>query len=174
MSRTIHTRNHIEVVGDVAYISLYNIKNDVVAKTVIDSSSVDLVKNIKWHIHGKNNHVRSQKTGIHNLILGAEIVDHIDRNPLNNLKENLRACSHAENSRNSGVRLRKKSSEYKGVFFDYTTKKKYKAAICNITIGRFESEEEAAWMYDQWALSIFEEFAKLNFDYHRTPSPQSE
>lgn len=47
--------------------------------------------------------------------------------------------------------------------------KKYKACITSnytsIWIGSFNTPEEAAWMYDQWAISLHNGKAPLNFDY---------
>lgn len=34
-----------------------------------------------------------------------------------------------------------------------------------ISIGSFDCNEEAAWMYDQWALALYGDMAILNFDY---------
>ncbi|WP_437774112.1 hypothetical protein [Arthrobacter sp. KNU40] len=32
-------------------------------------------------------------------------------------------------------------------------------------LGRYYTEEEAAWMYDQWAAVLHGDFAFLNFEY---------
>lgn len=164
MARSIHTRNKIEQDGSIAYIYLYNIDNIPVARTVVDSKNIDMLKDIKWHLHSKN-YVRSQSTGIHNLITGHKPVDHINGNPLDNRESNLRKCSTAENNRNTSGHLKKSSTEFKGVFLDYMTRKPFKASIAGITIGRYFDSDEAAWMYDQYAISIFGDFAKTNFDY---------
>jgi hypothetical protein len=92
-------------------------------------------------------------------------VDHIDNNPLNNQKSNLRICSLKDNSKNSTKR-NNTSSKYKGVYFENYTKK-YKANIKvdykTINLGRFLNEIDAAKAYDKAAIKYFGEFANLNF-----------
>lgn len=160
--RTIHDRNEIIIDGAIARIQLYNGSNEVIAEAMIDTPDVALVSGMKWHASGPFKHVRTQGTGLHNVILGVMLVDHINRNPLDNRRCNLRRATPAENARNNGGR---RGKEFKGVFFDNMTKKKYKAAISGHTIGRYSTPEEAAWMYDQFALAAFGDFAFLNFEY---------
>lgn len=96
--------------------------------------------------------------------------DHIDRNPLNNQKSNLRGCSRSQNSMNSTKRSNT-SSKYKGVAY-------YKAALKTgsplvweaylnrlgrrFYLGRYATEEEAARAYNAKASVVFGEFANLN------------
>lgn len=108
---------------------------------------------------------------IHRLIMNAPsdmVVDHIDGNPLNNIRNNLRICTRRQNSLNSKCKKNKKYSNYKGVTYCATEnrKKKWMAAMeinnKRITIGRFETEKEAAEAYNKKALEMFGEYAKLN------------
>lgn len=68
-----------------------------------------------------------QRKLLHRHIMGllsgdARIVDHINRNPLDNRRENLRVCSHAENLRNRGRCIASTGSKYvttyKGISFN--------------------------------------------------------
>jgi hypothetical protein len=93
-------------------------------------------------------------------------VDHINHNPLDNRKENLRICTRRENSRNrtKGKFIKRPSSRYKGVSFDKKLNK-WIAAIgldTMIYIGCFTTEEDAAFAYNIKAKEIFGEFACLN------------
>lgn len=87
--------------------------------------------------------------------------DHKDRNFLNNQKENLRTATRYQNNCNrEGWGL----SKYKGVDF---SKGKYRARIqykkkC-VSIGAFDTAEEAARAYDLKAIELQGEFACLNF-----------
>lgn len=78
------------------------------------------------------------------------VVDHKDRNPINNRLDNLRIVSYRQNNLNKGLCKRNKSG-YKGVHY-HKQRNKW-CAIININgkssyIGLFDSPEEAgsAWM----------------------------
>lgn len=97
-------------------------------------------------------------------------VDHIDRDPLNNRRNNLRICTHAENQRNRGpFRPRQQTearhSRFKGVSWD-ASKGKWRVRIKvngrSIHGGRFDEEYEAARAYDELARLHHKEFAYLN------------
>lgn len=90
-------------------------------------------------------------------------IDHINRNKLDNRKENLRFVTHAQNCRNS-YNTRGKS-KYKGVAW-ISRLNKWRARI-NINkkqyyIGFFENEIDAAIAYNQKAVELDSEFAYLN------------
>jgi hypothetical protein len=88
-------------------------------------------------------------------------VDHKDNNKLNNSIDNLRWCSKQENTQN-----RKKNSNnngYKGV--DYKNNQ-WRARIGfngrEYHLGLFNDKIDAAKAYNEKALELFGEFAKLN------------
>lgn len=93
------------------------------------------------------------------------IVDHINGNPMDNQRANLRITSQANNNKNAKKR-RNSLSRYKGVcpsnkrgFWKAQIQSNYK----KYAIGIFPSEEKAAEAYDKKALELFGEFAKLNY-----------
>lgn len=106
--------------------------------------------------------------GIANTILNKYrvTVDHINRNPLDNRKENLRVCTSSENHRNNTKTKKKTTSKYKGVSF-HKTKAKWIASIrvneSLLHLGYFLNEDDAAKAYDTAALKYFKEFASINF-----------
>jgi hypothetical protein len=93
------------------------------------------------------------------------IVDHRNRNGLDNTKQNLRFATRAQNSCNR-VRAVKGTSKYRGVYYG-KREKKWHAAICfngkRMHLGYFTDELEAAKAYDAAAKIYHGEFAMLNF-----------
>lgn len=91
-------------------------------------------------------------------------VDHINGNPLDNRKANLRFASSQQNNRNRAKTSRPKSSQYKGVSRD---RNRWTAVIYSnyrqIYLGSFVNEVDAARAYDAKAREIFGEFAAVNF-----------
>jgi hypothetical protein len=85
------------------------------------------------------------------------IVDHIDRNPLNNAIANLRVCTCAENSRNT---VRKNALGFKGV---RKSGRKFTAQITvsmqRIHLGSFDTAELAHQAYCRAADKYHGEFA---------------
>lgn len=99
---------------------------------LVDEEDVDLVGKWTWRKIGKGYVARSiydkskpsRRTNqyLHRFLLGLSdgdglIVDHINGNPLDNRRENLRLCTVQENGWNSKIRSHNKSG-FKGVFLD--------------------------------------------------------
>jgi len=144
---------------------------------LIDDDDYEYIGKFKWHaLRARTGFYacrrNSKKDGydyiyMHRQILGALErnihIDHINGNGLDNRKENLRKCSTGQNSCNQ--RKHKGQSRYKGV--SPVKSKKWRAVIYHkgqrFHLGYFDSEEEAARAYDQKALELFKEFAKINF-----------
>lgn len=92
-----------------------------------------------------------------------ELVDHIDNDPLNNTRENLRLATNAQNQANRGKTCRN-TSGYKGVFFNKSSRK-YVAQIClnnkRCHLGAFLTPEEAHAAYCKAARELYGEFARF-------------
>ena len=111
----------------------------------------------------------SKKTILmHRLILDAQPkdkCDHKDGNGLNNLRENLRLCTHAENMRNR-KNQKNNSSGFKGVSWDRGLCKwrvQLKLNGKNKQYGVFFCLIKAAKAYDEAAKKYHGEFARVNF-----------
>lgn len=106
---------------------------------------------------------------MHRFIMGAtakELIDHKDRNGLNNQRDNLRKCTKTENCHNAIGRIG--TSIYKGVHFTASKyrKKRWVAQIkvddCHKYLGAYHTEVEAAQAYNEAAIKFFGEFARIN------------
>ena len=120
------------------------------------------------HISKENN---NGKYGCKAIYLHREItkapkgmsIDHLDSNPLNNQKSNLRVCSQAVNNKNTSSR-KNSTSKYLGVHFDKTNKNWLAQVKINgkiISVGSFTTELEAALARDKTAK--LDPDLKLNF-----------
>lgn len=104
------------------------------------------------------------------------VVDHINGNPLDNRKENLRVVNRFQNVLNTKKRSWRgeMSSRYKGVFY-IKSSGKWKVSIAEggsrYTLGHYKSEEFAAYMYDYAACNLFGQYARTNGLYI-PPSPE--
>ena len=98
--------------------------------------------------------------------VGKQYVDHIDKNKLNNIVENLRWVSSSENSRNRSMRSNN-TTAYKGVSF-YKRYNKYEANISyegkKHRLGYFNTAEDAAKAYDKRAKELDPVHFTLNFN----------
>jgi len=137
----------------------------------VDAADYEWLSQWPWHAHsgGYAGRIENGKCILmHRQIMQPPkgmIVDHVNRNHLDNTRTNLRLSTRAENARNAGKR-RNTVSRFKGV--DYIPKsKKWRARLSTcgkrICLGYFEVEEDAARAYDLAAVQYFGEFARLNF-----------
>lgn len=135
----------------------------------VDDEDYDALKGFKWHAKTTGAGAVYPRTGenyMHRMILkppaGLE-VDHIDRNPLNNTRVNIRFCTHAENCRN---RRGGKGGEYHGVS-RHKRGNKWQVHLqekdMRLYLGIFSDKVEAAKAYDTAARKHHGEFALLNF-----------
>ena len=93
-------------------------------------------------------------------------VDHVNGDPLDNRRANLRVCLQRHNSRNRTKPNRPTSSRFKGVKWN-PRNGNWNAQACvdykTVHLGCFADEEAAARAYDAAAIARFGEFARLNF-----------
>lgn len=106
---------------------------------------------------------------MHRMILGLRggdraAIDHVNLDPLDNRRSNLRVASNAQNARNCRKYRGGTSSRFKGVS---ASRGRWAAQIRLAgrlhRLGRFASETEAAKEYDFAAKAMFGKFARANF-----------
>lgn len=146
---------------------------------IVDEADYDLLNQFHWSLGSggypqravklKKNVWRSRR--MHHLLLPPKpgyMCDHINCNPLDNRRVNLRYATKSQNQRNQRKRTRKASSKYKGVHWCANVSKWRAMIKPSITsksthIGLFHSEREAALAYDAAAIKYHGEFVRLNF-----------
>ena len=138
---------------------------------LFDEEDLCFVKAQTWTVD-KDGYAVGQKAKrsirFHRLIMGAEgaeVVDHINGDPSDCRKENLRIVSQHQNSMNHSLN-KNSTTGYKGVCFD----KRYKKYMAHIHpdrkmifLGYFDNPVEAALAYDKAASFYYGEYANLNF-----------
>jgi hypothetical protein len=144
---------------------------------IVDDEDFEYLNQWKWYAkHNKYTYyaMRDERINkikntvrMHRLILDVPqglFIDHINHNGFDNRKENLRICTHSQNSMNCKKR-ENSFSIYKGVTFNKILNN-WRATITlnnkQIQIGGFSIAEEAAMAYNQKAVELFGEFAYLN------------
>jgi len=139
---------------------------------LIDDEDFNRISEFKWYLT-KGKYARGYIKGdkmrfMHRFILSISdpkiMIDHKNRNGLDNRKENLRICTSKQN--HSNVEKYKGTSKYKGVSWDKKSNK-WKASLTTDNksrhLGFFVDEVEAAKAYDSAAIEIFKEYSCINF-----------
>lgn len=136
----------------------------------VDEMDFEKFGKLKWHYkegYAVRHFAGKGKVRLHRLILDAkdgQMVDHINRDTLDNRRGNLRICSVSENTRNMGIKTNNKSG-YKGVSYD-KERNKWASFIRygnkGHNLGRFNTKEDAARAYDKEAERVFGNFACTN------------
>lgn len=134
-----------------------------------DMDDYDLIKDYTWYesIHPDGYHSldaweseKCSQVRMHQLIVG-KYYDHIDRNPLNNRKYNLRPATMAENNRNQN-KPKTNTSGFIGVGWDKDNLKWRSYITVNykqIKLGRFANKEDAIRARLRAEKEYFGEFA---------------
>ena len=140
------------------------------SKFIFDADDYELIKDIYWHENESGyiystDLVSKRKIGLHRYIMkindNSLVVDHINRNPKDCRKENLRVCTQKENVLNKSIYKNNKSG-FTGVMQDKKTKK-WIAYInkdkSRHVIGYYKTKEEAVCARRVAEKEYFKEFA---------------
>ena len=145
------------------------------ATVLFDKEDLEIFLKHPWRFFAKYcSYKKNGKTlQFHNEIMKPPygfIVDHINRNRLDNRRKNLRIVSFQQNAWNSSkykaMNGRPCTSKFRGVSFR-KDRQKFRATI-NVNkkqkcLGMFSSEEEAARAFDRADLEYHGPYANLNF-----------
>lgn len=136
---------------------------------LLDAENVDLVSSYQWAV-GIHGYVTSgagkRQILLHRLVAGAGngcIVDHVNRNKLDNRRSNLRICTCQQNMFNREQQANNQSG-YKGVCQTKDGLWQAQIQYCGraVYLGRFGDALSAAMAYDMAAKRLFGEYAFLN------------
>lgn len=137
-------KNAYTIEGDTIKVELYSYPTwDIAGYFTASLEDLELIRSYKWSLNSTG-YVRTSINGsfiaLHHLIMGKRpgaTVDHIDKNPLNNTRGNLRIISQGDNNANRdpynklGVKgvEQHKSGKYSAYFF--VARKKYYSGVFN-------------------------------------------
>lgn len=140
----------------------------------IDHQDIEMLSKIKWKAAIKaggyvtvnaslNGTTITQARTILGLTDRDILCDHINRDPFDNRRKNLRICTYKQNMQN---RRSLTGRKYKGIYYSkdreiWVAQIKIGDKIKNI--GRSISEEACAKIYDEWQKKLYGDFACLNF-----------
>lgn len=137
---------------------------------LVDKENYEALNNYHWWFDGryavsnKMINLKSTKIYMHRLLWGnpKNRIDHINGDKLDNRIKNLRVCTQAENTANAKKKCTS-TNKYKGICkhndkWVARITKKYKL----IYLGIYKTQKEAAKRYNEEAIKLFGEFARLN------------
>tara|TARA_R110000782_G_scaffold73158_2_gene146395 strand:+ start:76 stop:615 length:540 start_codon:yes stop_codon:yes gene_type:complete len=139
---------------------------------LVDPSDAPLMREYKWHMGGHLSKYAKTSVGksgvfMHRLIMDPPAnmdVDHINGDPLDNRRANLRLATRSQNAANRTYT--NSGTGYKGVYY-YPSRERYQGTV-RADGGRYrgpyrESAEDAARDHDALARGLFGAFATVNF-----------
>jgi len=144
--KTIYDPNEIIIHDDYAEIVLYNKQCKEIARTKIDIEDIEKLKQYKWclsHGYAKTD-IRKISRKMHQILIG-DYIDHINIDPLDNRRSNLRKCNQQQNDYNKNL-SKNNSSGVKGVSWDKHNFKWRSIIEINyksIHLGRFKNKKDA-------------------------------
>jgi len=136
------------------------------AHVIVNAEDFECVARYAWELRNGYAMRKARDKGkrhslsMHRMIAGAEpgqLVDHINRNKLDNRRENLRIVTPSQNNANQAGRRGLKGAYISCKGFSWYAKS------AGQYLGCFKSEQEAARAYDQAARAIYGDNACLNF-----------
>lgn len=168
--KTCFDSNEYEIEESKAWIYCFNKRNEVSAKFCIDSEDLEKVIARKWRFwKGRIFTGNYKPISITDFLMNpkeGQVVDHIDNNPLNNCKSNLRITTQAKNTINK-VLQSNNTSGVTGVSWDKERKKwaveiRMNGIKCHLQ--RWSNLNDAVYARYYAELKLFKDFRSKNND----------
>ena len=140
---------------------MYNRAKEVSGSFFVSEVDFDEVAKYKWSFSGnypQNSELGRLSRWLLRLKDPTLFVDHIDGNPLNNTRENLRLATPSLNSHNRKTRG---EGRFVGTRFK-ACRSKWEVQLAGINYGSYEKEEHAALAYNHHATRLYGKAARLN------------
>lgn len=171
--KTYYSENEIIIYDEFAEMMLYEKPKkgvDIInkTKTLINLEDIEKITKVRWYC-SKNGYViadknsKHEKLYLHRYVLnysGSMVVDHINRNPLDNRKENLRICEQKYNVLNKRIPTNN-TSGIAGVSWN-KEKSKWEVYVAinkkRIRLGCYSDLNDAKYIRYKKELEVFKEF----------------
>lgn len=164
--RPIGKRNDYIIKENYAELHIVDKYNNIKQIAIIDTDDVEKLKQYSFRVHNKgyiSTSIKGKTKYLHQIIYGrireGFEIDHINRNKLDNRKNNLRECRHIDNTHN---RIKENKYTQQGVTKLKRLKKKpYHVRVANKHIGYYATIEEAAQARIKAEKELYKEFATV-------------
>jgi len=176
----VFDRREVEIDGDVVRVPLHGQRGVFKGWALVDAADLEVVQGIAWTTDSRG-YVVGRPPGVGKpvalhrwLMPESTMVDHKNGDKMDNRRDNLRACTPAQNARNTQL-AKNNTSGSKGV--TPVPAGGWRARIWvdrrERHIGTYETRQEAEAAYDKAASDLHGEFASTNADlrkrYSATP-----
>ena len=163
-NRSIHDSNEYEITNEGVWIYTFNRKGSVSGKFLIDIDDLDRVIVKKWRFwRGRYYTGNRNVVTISRFIMNPdenEVVDHVNGNPADNRKCNLRITTQAKNLLNKNIQSNNESGIV-GIWYDCnrgTWNAEIKMSGVKCYLGRHKEKSDAAFARYYAETRLFKEF----------------
>lgn len=170
--KPVKNLNDFRIEDEIVYIYTVRSNGDCSGFCIIDKEDLDRVITRKWRLwHGRFFTGVKKPISLHDFILKGQrkegqVIDHINGNPADNRKKNLRITTQNKNVINQSLKS-SNTSGFAGIYFDKSRNKwavEIKLNYIKCFLGRYSLLEDACYIRYNAELLLFKEFRNKNND----------